>query len=88
MLPAELQPDYQDLFFPAESDHENESLVKAAAKLCAYLKCLEEIQAGNSGFLKAERAIMAGLMRMNMPEVTHFVEQFTPSFSLTLDELN
>jgi len=88
MLPEELREDYRNIFFPCEQDDEHWQLVKAADKLCAYLKCLEELQAGNNGFLKAERAVMAGLMKMNMPEVTYFVETFSPSFSLTLDELN
>ena len=88
MIPKELAEEYRSLFFAEPADEELHHLVKAADKLCAYLKCLEEIQAGNKGFLKAERSIMAGLMKMNMPEVTYFVEKFTPSFSLTLDELN
>ena len=88
MLPDELREEYHDIFFPADRDAEHWQLVKAADKLCAYLKCLEELQSGNNGFLKAERAVMAGLMKMNMPEVTYFVETFSPSFSLTLDELN
>ena len=88
MLPSELREDYEDVFFHAEKDDELWKLVKAADKLCAYLKCLDELQAGNNAFLKAERSVMAGLMKMNMPEVTYFVETFSPSFSLTLDELN
>lgn len=88
MLPGEVAEDYRPLFFPEPEDETLHKIVKAADKLCAYLKCLEELQAGNNGFLKAERSIMAGLMKMNLPEVTYFVEKFTPSFSLTLDELN
>lgn len=88
MLPEELRGDYEDVFFHAQKDDELWKLVKAADKLCAYLKCLDELQAGNNAFLKAERSVMAGLMKMNMPEVTYFVETFSPSFSLTLDELN
>jgi 5'-deoxynucleotidase len=88
MIPEELRESYEAMFFAKEEDGELHRIVKAADKLCAYLKCLEELQAGNNGFLKAERSIMASLMKMNMPEVTYFVEKFTPSFSLTLDELN
>jgi len=88
MLPEELRPDYESIFFHKEDDAENWKIVKAADKICAYLKCLDELQAGNNAFLKAERSVMAGLMKMNMPEVTYFVETFSPSFSLTLDELN
>jgi len=88
MLPDDVAEEYKGFFFEQEDDEELHKIVKAADKLCAYLKCLEELQAGNNAFLKAERSIMAGLMKMNMPEVTYFVEKFTPSFSLTLDELN
>ncbi|NCC53802.1 MAG: 5'-deoxynucleotidase [Spartobacteria bacterium] len=88
MLPDEIAEEYRGFFFQQEDDEELHRIVKAADKLCAYLKCLEELQAGNNAFLKAERSVMAGLMKMNMPEVTYFVEKFTPSFSLTLDELN
>jgi 5'-deoxynucleotidase len=88
MLPGELRDEYESIFFKQEKDEEHWKLVKAADKICAYLKCLEELQAGNNAFLKAERSVMAGLMKMNMPEVTYFVETFSPSFSLTLDELN
>jgi 5'-deoxynucleotidase len=88
MLPDEIAEDYRSLFFPEEDEADLWKIVKAADKICAYLKCLEELQAGNNAFLKAERSVMAGLMKMNMPEVTYFVETFTPSFSLTLDELN
>ncbi len=88
MLPDDLREDLRPVFFPREDDRELWALVKAADKLCAYLKCVEELQAGNNGFLRAERSIMASLLRMNIPEVTYFVERFMPSFSLTLDELN
>ncbi len=88
MLPDELADDYRPLFFPEPDEKELWKIVKAADKICAYLKCLEELQAGNNGFLKAERSIMASLMKTNMQEVTYFVEKFSPSFSLTLDELN
>ncbi len=88
MLPDDLSEDFKPLFFPQDQDAELHQIVKAADKICAYLKCLEELQAGNKGFQKAERAVVASLMKMNMPEVTCFVELFTPSFSLTLDELN
>jgi len=88
MIPEEVAEEFHSMFFEQEEDKELHQLVKAADKICAYLKCLEELQAGNKGFLKAERSIMASLMKMNMDEVTYFVEVFTPSFSLTLDELN
>ena len=88
MLPQELRPDYQSLFFLAGDDREHWELVKAADKICAYLKCLEEMKAGNQEFSKAEKAIQTDIEKMDLPEVAYFVERFVPSFVLTLDELN
>jgi 5'-deoxynucleotidase len=61
MIPQGLKSDYQGLFFTEAADHEARALVKAADKICAYLKCLEEIGAGNQGFGKAEKALRAGV---------------------------
>jgi 5'-deoxynucleotidase len=89
MLPAELQPEYEDLLFNnAASDRENWLLVKAADKIAAYLKCLEELKAGNQEFSSAERALKNQIADFRLPEVDYFMEKFVPSFSLTLDELN
>ena len=62
-------------------------IVKAADKLSAYLKCLEELRSGNNEFVKAEKSICAALHEKNMRCVEYFFEHFIPSFSLTLDEL-
>jgi 5'-deoxynucleotidase len=62
-------------------------LVTAADKLCAYLKCLEEIGAGNQEFATAEKALRATVEELGLPEVTYFLSTFVPSFRLTLDEL-
>lgn len=88
MLPEALRPDFRSLLFPTDDDGEHWQLIKAADKICAYLKCLEELKAGNQEFAKAERAIHSDLARLALPEVAYFLETFVPSFSLTLDELN
>jgi 5'-deoxynucleotidase len=88
MLPEELQPEYEALFFEAETDRNHWPLVKAADKICAYLKCLEEMKAGNLEFSKAEKAVKAELDRLELPEVKYFIQNYIPSFLLTLDELN
>ncbi|MBI2503661.1 MAG: 5'-deoxynucleotidase [Candidatus Latescibacteria bacterium] len=88
MVPAPLREEYRALLFPEAADGECLQLVKAADKLCAYLKCLEELKAGNQEFSQARAAIERELGRLEVPEVAYFVEQFVPSFSLTLDELN
>ncbi len=62
-------------------------LVKAADRLAAYVKCLEELRSGNSEFSKAKKSIEEDLHARNMPEVEYFFEHFIPSFELTLDEL-
>jgi 5'-deoxynucleotidase len=87
MLPDALQADYAGLFHPAAVAADEQALVKAADKLCAYLKCLEEIAAGNREFVQAERALRQTIEAIDLPEVRYFVETFVPSFRLTLDDL-
>lgn len=88
MLPEELRANYRPYFFREDRDAEGWLLVKAADKICAYLKCVEEIKSGNQEFVKAEKAIKKELNKFKLPEVDYFMEKFRPSFSLTLDELN
>ncbi len=87
MLPEELRDDYRPFFEPAEGDRDHYELVKAADKLCAYLKCLEEVSAGNQEFSQAEQTLKESVERIDLPEVRYFLETFVPSFRLTLDEL-
>ncbi len=87
MLPEELRDDYRPFFEPAEGDRDHYELVKAADKLCAYLKCLEEVSAGNQEFSQAEQTLKEAVERIDLPEVRYFLETFVPSFRLTLDEL-
>src|SRR5438552_9263042 len=88
MIPDALRPDYEPYFRPREADRGHRELVKAADKLCAYLKCLEEVAAGNPEFAQAEKALRAGMEQIDLPEVRYFLETFVPSFKLTLDELH
>ena len=71
----------------AEEDCIEYQLVKAADRIAAYTKCLEEIRSGNKEFSKAKKTIEADLKSRKLPEVEYFFERFIPSFSLTLDEL-
>ena len=61
--------------------------MKAADKLSAYIKCVEELKAGNSEFRDAAAQTRAVLERYDLPEAAYFLETFMPSFSLTLDQL-
>ena len=85
MLPEEFQPVYAPIL--TVTDPETERLVKAADKLSAYIKCVEELKAGNSEFRDAAVQTRAALEEYELPEVTYFLETFMPSFSLTLDQL-
>jgi 5'-deoxynucleotidase len=87
MVPEALKADYQALFLAEDADRVYHDLVTAADKLCAYLKCLEEIGAGNHEFSKAEKALRASVEGLDLPEVRYFLATFVPSFRLTLDEL-
>ena len=87
MVPVELQEDYRALFLGEEADRQHRDLVKAADRLAAYIKCLEELAAGNHEFSKAEKALRASVEALPLPEVRYFLDTFVPSFKLTLDEL-
>ena len=62
-------------------------MVKAADKLSAYIKCVEELKAGNNEFRKAAAQTRRALEEYGLPEVAYFLKTFMDSFSLTLDEL-
>ena len=85
MLPEELQSVYAPILTPA--DAEVEKLVKAADKLSAYIKCVEELKAGNNEFREAAAQTRKSLEAYELPEVVYFLETFMDSFALTLDEL-
>ena len=87
MLPAALQAVYRPLLLPQPEDAELWTLVKAADKLSALIKCLEERKAGNGEFVKAAEGVRAIIERMDVPEAQVFLEEFLPAYELTLDEL-
>lgn len=86
MLPDELRPAFAPLV-REDYDPELKRLVKAADKLSAYLKCVEELKAGNSEFKRAAEQTLEALKAYQLPELDYFMEHFLPAFSLTLDEL-
>ena len=85
-LPEELRAAFGDVM-TGEHARQCHDLVKAADKLSAYIKCIEERKAGNDEFLQAEKQTRAALEESALPEVTYFLEHFIPAFELTLDEL-
>ena len=87
MLPGELRPSYKILFDFETDDHELYRYVKAADKISAYIKCVEELRGGNDEFRRAAIQTREAIAKMAMPEADYYMEQFAPAFSLSLDEL-
>lgn len=87
MLPPDVKEDYRPLIKQDEACAEW-AVVKAADRICAYIKCLEEGKAGNREFDSARRTILASIDRIDLPEVQDFMNECVPGFSLTLDEIS
>lgn len=90
MLPEDMREEYASLLTEEtqnEADQALRKLVKAADKLSAYIKCLEEKKAGNLEFCDAEAATLEGIHKLDCPEAEIFLEEFIPSYTLSLDQL-
>lgn len=87
MLPQELQDDFRTLIDDDFYDEREKNIVKQADALCAYLKTIEELSAGNNEFRLAEQRLKKTLSERGSPEMNYFLEIFVPSFSLSLDEI-
>lgn len=87
MLPEDFREDFAPFLIVKEGDEELWKLVKAADKISALIKCLEEKKAGNSEFVKAGEGIEESIRNMGLPEAKVFVEEFLPAYEMTLDEL-
>ena len=85
-LPEEIRDEYYALFHEENEDKELHKLVKAADRLCAYIKCAEEEKFHNTEFSSARIGIEKKLKESEMPEVKYFIERFLPAFTMTLDE--
>ena len=85
MLPPELRPSMEDYIF--ETDPVSPDIVKAADKLSAHIKCIEELKAGNLEFESAAAQTRRALQSMDLPELNWFMEHCLESFKLNLDEL-
>ena len=85
-LPDELRGSYETLL-TGETQERLHDIVKAADKLSAYIKCIEERKAGSNEFLNAEKQTLAAIHAYKLPEAEYFIEHFIPAFEKTLDEL-
>lgn len=87
MLPADCEENFTGLLGSSDSISEEDKIVKYADKICAYIKCLEELKAGNREFAKAAVALEEGLEELQSHVVHVFMEEFIEAFKLTLDEM-
>lgn len=88
MLPEDMVPYYKTLLTEDSSqEQELKELVKAADKISALIKCVEELRMGNREFVQAEKTVRKSVEEMHLPEADCFLQEFLPSYSLTLDEL-
>lgn len=87
MLPPELREDYRSLMtMTGEEDKELKALVKAADKISALIKCAEERSTGNRDFSTAEKSIRESVEKLQLAEADYFLQEFLPSYGLTIEE--
>ena len=87
-LPEKMRKEYDSVLIESVEEEELWKYVKAADKISALVKCIEEKRMGNTDFEKAEISILKAIEKMDMPEVKYFMENFIPAYKLTLDESN
>lgn len=85
-LPEDLRDEYRPLFSRTEEEADLWKLVKAADKLSALIKCVEERRMGNTDFASAEKSTLESVKALDCPEADIFLTEFMPSYDLTLDE--
>lgn len=85
-LPEEMQEEYKKIIVGEEKEKENYRYVKAADKLSALIKCVEELAMGNADFAQAKEATYQAVKSLHMEEADYFLDNFLPAYSLTLDE--
>lgn len=87
MLPDDMRESYESIFFKSEEDKYLWKLVKAADRLSALIKCIEEENSGNTEFASAKETIRKSIDNLNLQEADIFIEDFLPSYGKTLDQL-
>lgn len=88
MLPEDLQEEYAAYLLPEAASPEEKRVVKAADKLSALVKCIEEEKAGNQEFHSAKAATWQALQNLHCAEADIFCEEFLPEYYKTIDELS
>lgn len=87
MLPVDLREEYEAYLIDSKQSSSEKQLLKAADKLSALIKCIEEENAGNQEFRSAKKSITRAIHELNCEEAEIFMQEFLPAYELTLDEL-
>lgn len=87
MLPEDFYDEYVDALIPKEDESEIWKTIKAADKISAYIKCIEEEKSGNKEFVKAKQSLLKEINNMDRQDVKIFMEEFLDGYGLTLDEM-
>lgn len=85
-LPSDIGKRYESLLLETEAEEELWRYVKAADKISALIKCIEEQQMGNQDFADAKKTIMKSINEMAMPEADYYIKEFLPAYEMTIDE--
>lgn len=85
-LPINIREKYDPLLLETKEEEELWKYVKAADKLSAYIKCIEEINTGNQDFSQAKESTYKAILKLDLPEANYFLEEYIPAYSLTIDE--
>ncbi len=86
-LPEDLREEFGSLLTGENEDEDLLVLIKAADRLSALIKCIDERKAGNTEFKEAEKSTLKRIKKMNVPEVDVFLKEFIPAYEQTLDSL-
>lgn len=85
-LPEEFRDYYRNLLIEDEDESQNWKFVKAADKISAFIKCIEELNMGNNDFSEAHKTIENAIINMHLPEADYFMEHFIDAYNKTIDE--
>lgn len=87
LLPDDFREDFESVLIPQNEDAEVWKTIKAADKISAYIKCIEEEKSGNKEFIKARQSLLNEINKMDREDVKIFMDEFLEGYSLTLDEM-
>lgn len=90
LLPEPMRKEYASFFCNEQDDCiniETHKIVKAADRICAYIKCISEEMTGNKEFLSAKETVIQSIERIELPEVAYFMKHFLPAYGKSLDDI-